>query len=108
MTAGRWASLVLASTGLLTVIGSLGWWWMSYGDVYRYDYLTLGQAGFCLVGESEICRFAASLCRSRHSFVGPLFVEGDLARSVVPFRQPDREPHQSGACVIGGTAGQPG
>ena len=67
MTAARIAALALGAAGSLALVGSLGWWWLSYGEVYRYDYLSLSQAGRCFVGESEICRLATTLCRGRHT-----------------------------------------
>lgn len=67
MTAGRITALALGATGALGLAGAFGWWWLSYAEVYRYDYLTLRQASLCLVGDSEICRLATSLCRGRHA-----------------------------------------
>lgn len=67
MTGARVVALALATAGALALVGSLVWWWLSYEEVYRYDYLSLRQAGLCLLGDSEICRLATSLCRGRHA-----------------------------------------
>lgn len=62
-------ALLLVALGVLAVAGSVGWWWLTYGDVIRYDYISAGQAGVCLVGNSEICQLARALCRGAHPTV---------------------------------------
>jgi hypothetical protein len=57
---------VLLSTGLVVVLGSVGWWWLTYQEVIRYDYIGLAEASACLVSETSICHLARALCRSTH------------------------------------------
>jgi len=57
---------LLLTTGALTVLGAIGWWWVTYNDVIRYAYISPGEAGLCLVGDSDICRLARALCRGEH------------------------------------------
>jgi len=66
----RRVSLLLVTLGAVAVASSVGWWWLTYGDVIRYDYISAKEAGVCLVGDSEICRLARALCRGAH----PTFV----------------------------------
>jgi hypothetical protein len=61
----RLAGLLLAA-GALTLIGAIGWWWVTYADVIRYAYMSPREAGVCLVGDSDICRLARALCRGAH------------------------------------------
>ena len=61
----RLAPLLLA-TGALTLAGAIAWWWITYEDVIRYAYISPGEAGVCLVGDSDICRLARALCRGAH------------------------------------------
>ena len=42
------------------------WWWITYRDVIFFDYLSTREAGFCLVGRSDLCRLARALCRGTH------------------------------------------
>ena len=65
----RRISLLLVALGALAVATSVGWWWLTYGDVIRYDYISAREAGVCLVGDSEICRLARALCRGTHPTV---------------------------------------
>jgi len=55
--------------GLLVIAFAIAWWWLSYREVLAYDYLSLSQAGVCLVQDSVVCRLATSLCQSKHPFV---------------------------------------
>ena len=57
---------VLLAVGALMVTGAVGWWWFTYSDVIRYDYISAREAGACLVGDSDICRLARALCRGAH------------------------------------------
>jgi len=57
---------VLLALGALVVVASCVWWWATYGDVIRYNYISAGEAGVCLLGDSEICRLARALCRGAH------------------------------------------
>jgi hypothetical protein len=57
---------VFLALGALVVVASGVWWWATYGDVIRYNYISAGEAGVCLLGDSEICRLARALCRGAH------------------------------------------
>ena len=60
------AGRLLSSAGALILAGALVWWWLTYSDVIRYAYISAGEAGACLVGDSDICRLARALCRGAH------------------------------------------
>ncbi len=62
----RSLSFLCVALGAVAVTGSAVWWWITYGQVIQYDYISAGEAGLCLVGDSEICRLARSLCRGAH------------------------------------------
>ena len=57
---------LLVALGVLVVVASVGWWWLTYGEVIQYDYISAREAGVCLVGDSDICRLARALCRGAH------------------------------------------
>ena len=57
---------VLLAAGAATLAGSLGWWWLTYRDVIGYSYISASEASICLVGDSDICRLARTLCRGAH------------------------------------------
>jgi hypothetical protein len=57
---------VLVVAGGLALVGAIGWWWLTYRDVISYAYLSPGEAGICLIGDSDICRLARALCRGAH------------------------------------------
>jgi hypothetical protein len=57
---------VLLGLGALVLATSAAWWWITYGEVIRYNYISAGEAGVCLLGDSEICRLARALCRGAH------------------------------------------
>jgi hypothetical protein len=57
---------LLLAAGALTLVGAVGWWWLTYSDVIRYAYISPREAGVCLVGDSDICRLARALCRGAH------------------------------------------
>jgi hypothetical protein len=59
-------SFALLALGGLAVAASTGWWWLTYGDVIHYNYISASEASTCLVGDSEICRLARTLCRGAH------------------------------------------
>ena len=59
-------SKLFLATGAATLAGALLWWWATYGDVIQYRYLSLGEAGRCLVGDSDICALAKALCLGSH------------------------------------------
>lgn len=61
----RVSLLMFAAGGLVVSVSGL-WWWVTYSDVIRYDYISLREAGVCLVGESTICHLARALCRGAH------------------------------------------
>ena len=58
--------LVLVGLGVLVLAASSVWWWITYGDVIRYDYISAQEASECLLGDSDICRLARALCRGAH------------------------------------------
>jgi hypothetical protein len=59
-------SFLLLAAGALTLAGAIGWWWITYRDVIGYDYISPGEAGVCLIGDSDICRLGRALCRGAH------------------------------------------
>jgi len=65
----RTVAWLLVALGVSSVVASVGWWWLTYGDVIRYDYISAREAGVCLVGDSDICRLARALCRGAHPSV---------------------------------------
>jgi hypothetical protein len=60
------ATRFLVASGAIIVILSVGWWWVTYRDVIGYNYMSLPDAGVCLVSNTDICQLARSLCRSTH------------------------------------------
>ena len=58
--------IAMLALGALVVAASAAWWWITYGDVIRYNYISVSEAGVCLLGDSEICRLARALCRGAH------------------------------------------
>jgi hypothetical protein len=78
--------LVLFALGGGLLALAVGWWWFTYANVVTYSYLSLPEAGVCLVGDSEICRLARSLCRGAHpltraDYPAPLFWAGVMLLS---------------------------
>jgi hypothetical protein len=59
-------STLLLAVGAVILAGAVGWWWLTYRDVISYSYISAGEAGTCLVGDSDICRLARALCRGAH------------------------------------------
>jgi len=57
---------LLLAAGASIVVAALIWWWTTFGDVVRYGYLSWGEAGRCLVHDSDICALAKALCLGSH------------------------------------------
>jgi hypothetical protein len=77
---------VLLGLGTITVLGAIGWWWMTFGEVVRYGYLSWREAGSCLVQDSDICSLANALCLGSHprllvAYWASLFWVGVIALS---------------------------
>lgn len=66
MTRLRLLPAAVLVAGLATTTGAVLWWGLTYWQVWFYEYLSLPQAGRCLVGDSTICRLAAALCTGQH------------------------------------------
>ncbi len=62
----RRAGLALMLGGGGVIAAAIAWWWLTYQDVIRYAYLSSKEAGYCLVGETDICALARALCRGAH------------------------------------------
>jgi hypothetical protein len=62
---GRMSGILLV-LGAFAVALSAAWWWITYGDVIRYNYIDAGEASVCFIGDSEICQLARALCRGAH------------------------------------------
>ena len=56
----------LLAAGAGVVVAALIWWWTTFGDVVWYGYLSWGEAGRCLVHDSDICSLARVLCLGSH------------------------------------------
>ena len=56
----------LVMLGAAAMIVALGWWWLTYRDVIQFAYLSAREAGYCIVGETDICALARALCRGTH------------------------------------------
>ena len=57
---------LLLAAGAGIVVAALIWWWTTFGDVVLYGYLSWGEAGRCLVHDSDICALAKLLCLGAH------------------------------------------
>lgn len=66
MKAGRRLAALLVVSGCATTALAFAWWWATYGDVVGYGYLKWGEASRCLVGDSDLCALARTLCRGAH------------------------------------------
>ena len=66
MSAAARISVPLLVLGAFAVAASAAWWWITYSDVIRYDYIGAGEASVCFIGDSEICKLARALCRGAH------------------------------------------
>jgi hypothetical protein len=56
----------LSSIGLVITLASVAWWWITFGEVVGYGYLSWREAGGCLVQNSDICSLAETLCLGSH------------------------------------------
>jgi hypothetical protein len=56
----------LLALGSATVLGAIAWWWITFGEVARFGYLSWREAGGCLVQNSDICSLAKALCLGSH------------------------------------------
>jgi hypothetical protein len=56
----------LLALGSVTVLGAIAWWWITFGEVVRFGYLSWREAGDCLVQTSDICSLAKALCLGSH------------------------------------------
>ena len=59
-------SKLLLALGAAVLVAAIGWWWMTFGDVVTYGYLSWTEAGRCLVRDSDICTLAQMLCLGSH------------------------------------------
>ena len=55
-----------AADGFATLVLAVAWWWFTYREVIGYGYLPASQAGYCLVGETDVCALARAICRGAH------------------------------------------
>jgi hypothetical protein len=60
------ATLALLFLGGAILAAALAWWWITYGEVVGFGYLSWREAGACLVGNSDICALAKALCLGAH------------------------------------------
>lgn len=58
---------LLIVLGGLTVGSALIWWGLTFWPTVSNDYLSMTEAGRCLVFDSSLCRLATSLCSARHA-----------------------------------------
>ena len=66
--ARRWPALCLA-LGVATIGSALAWWGATFWPPVSNDYLSVMEAGRCLVADSSLCGLATSLCGARHAVV---------------------------------------
>lgn len=45
---------------------ALAWWGLTFWPTVSNDYLSITDAGRCLVADSSLCRLATTLCGARH------------------------------------------
>jgi hypothetical protein len=57
---------VLLAIGGAVVVAAIAWWWITYGEVVNYGYLSWREAADCLVLNSDICSLATALCLGSH------------------------------------------
>ena len=62
----RRATNLLFTIGSATLFAAFAWWWITYGAVVQYGYLSWREAGDCLVRNSDICSLAKALCLGSH------------------------------------------
>jgi hypothetical protein len=60
--AGPW----FLAVGGAVVVTAIGWWWITYGEVVNYGYLSWREASGCLVRNSDLCSLATALCLGSH------------------------------------------
>ena len=48
------------------MLAALAWWWITFGEVINYGYLSWKEAGRCLVQNSDLCSLAKALCLGAH------------------------------------------
>ena len=58
---------VLLALGGTTVVAALVWWGLTFWPTVSNDYLSVTEAGRCLVADSSLCRLATTLCGARHA-----------------------------------------
>ena len=56
----------LLALGGATILGAIAWWWITFGEVLRFGYLSWREAGGCLVQDNDICSLAKALCLGSH------------------------------------------
>jgi hypothetical protein len=61
----RWTAILLP-IGISILLVAIVWWWLTYREVIHYAYLSAREASICLVGRSDICELARSLCNGAH------------------------------------------
>ncbi len=67
MSTLRPLSLALLALGGLSVGSALIWWGLTFWPPVGNQYLSMTEAGRCLVFDSSLCRLATSLCGARHA-----------------------------------------
>lgn len=100
-TIARRLAIGAAGLGLVAFTGVVGWWWLVFGEVIATAGLSVPDALICMVGTSDLCSLAQSLCKSSH-FLGirhysveafwlaSLVLAAGAAVSVAPSRQISR------------------
>ena len=78
MSALRRVPDVLLAAGATTVLAALAWWGLTFWPTVSNDYLSVTEAGRCLLADSSLCRLATTLCGARHAALV-------LAYSPLPF-----------------------
>ena len=66
MSAARHLPTILLAAGGTTVAAALAWWGLTFWPPISNDYLSVTEAGRCLMADSSLCRLATSLCGTRH------------------------------------------
>ena len=62
----RQATLTLIMIGGAVLLAAIAWWWLTFGEVVGYGYLSWREAGGCLVANSDLCSLAKALCLGSH------------------------------------------
>ncbi len=57
---------ILLGFGGLIVASALTWWALTFWPTVGNHYLSIAEAGRCLVFDSSLCRLATTLCGARH------------------------------------------